>query len=113
MSSKKKHEAFLQLVEEISDHLNEAWPLVLRDWQQQVREMEYEKLLESSLGRLALVTRQCGQCGIEGRLGQIVINERMLAGRAFCRPCRQVCDGQITDIEYLPWPRMNRTSEPS
>jgi hypothetical protein len=113
MSTEKNYEPSTQLVKDISDSLNAAWPQVLRDWQQDLRDMENSTSLESTPGPLALVTRRCSNCAIEVRVGQIVPNERMLSGRAFCRHCSQVHDGDVTKIEYLKFPYKYRKDESS
>jgi hypothetical protein len=93
-----EHDTFQELVREVSDHLNEAWPMVLQDWQEQVKAIDPKKRA------VALVTRDCAECGTRVRVGAVMNRlspHRPSGDRAFCATCRTVTHSPIVEVEGL------------
>ena len=87
-----------ELIKEVSDHLTEAWPEILQDWQNQVTGIDPKKRT------VALVTRQCQDCDTQIRVGAVfnrLSTQRPTGDRAFCAECRQVTNCPIVDVHGM------------
>ena len=89
---------FEKVIEEVSNHLSEAWPEILEVWKDQATRRDLNQQT------VALVTHQCQRCDTQVRLGAVfdrTDTQRPPGDRAFCPKCRKVTKSPIVDIHLV------------
>lgn len=86
------------LMREVDEHLKAVWPEVMREWQDAAKDSK-------SAGRqIALVTRDCADCGTRVRVGAVISSlspMRPAGDRAYCAHCRKVTDSPVIEVRGL------------
>lgn len=99
MTEKKFDETDHQdLFLDVSEHLEAVWPEVMRDWQAATRDLPPGKRA------VALVTRDCWDCGTRVRVGAVMhpLSPTRPAGdRAYCAACKQVTHSPVVEVRGL------------
>ncbi len=79
------------------EHLQSVWSQVMEEWQATTRHPGRRR-------RVALVTRDCSECGTRVRVGALIspLSPRRPAGdRAYCASCRRVTHSPVVEVRGL------------
>ncbi len=83
---------------EVDDHLKAVWPEVMREWQDSTKAIDPRKK------GIALVTRDCDDCGTRVRVGAIMNRlspSRPAGDRAYCARCKKVTQSPVVEVRGL------------
>lgn len=87
-----------QLMSELDLHLKSVWPQIMKDWQDSTKAIDPKKKA------IALVTRDCEECGTRVRVGAIMNRlspTRPAGDRAYCACCKKVTDSPVVEVRGL------------
>lgn len=98
MSHKSDDNCVNELIEEVVSHLTATWPGLLQEWQADLKAMDRRERA------VALVTRDCNECGTQVRVGAIMnpLSPNRPAGdRAYCAHCKKVTHSPVVAVHGL------------
>lgn len=86
------------LFTELDEYLKSVWPQIMHEWQ------ESTKAIDPKKKAVALVTRDCDECGTRVRVGAIMNRlspTRPAGDRAYCASCKHVTQSPIVEVRGL------------
>lgn len=87
-----------RLMSELDTHLKSVWPQIMKEWQDSTKAIDPRKKA------IALVTRDCDECGTRVRVGAIMNRlspNRPAGDRAYCACCKKVTHSPIVEVRGL------------
>jgi hypothetical protein len=86
------------LLADVDKHLKSVWPVIMHEWKESVKHLNKKERA------IALITRDCSECGTRVRVGAVMNRlspERPAGDRAFCAKCKCVTDSPIVEVRGL------------